>query len=168
MYGIKRLGGCCGCCGAPMEQSKTALWGDKVGARSLLFIEGEAIKNKREWGLPDGEDPNLIAEKQDLHLFPKTNVIPPMMAMSTGVLSNVFGDGDSGGYNPAYFVPPPPPAPAPGAPPPPPPVGPGAPNVMADNNYRTPVPPGTYFIVGTAPRKRRKRPAPAPAGGALP
>lgn len=144
---IRMLGNCCPCCGGPIVPSRASLRRDKVGARSLNFIEGEAIRNRGEWNLQMGVEPKLMDRMENLHLFPKTNVIPPMHALFTGVLNDVFGDDPSHHQAHHYF-------PADGN------------NATADANLNNPVPAG-YFIVGNAPRRRRV-PVAAGAAGPLP
>ncbi len=47
MDGIKRLSGCCACCGAPYEPTLAAMESDGVCSRSFNFIQGEALQHSR-------------------------------------------------------------------------------------------------------------------------
>ena len=81
---------CCLCCGCPTEPSRESMRRDKIVARSLNFIEGDAIRNASLWNLPNNVVPILISEKQNLHLFHTTNVLPVIKAFFNGVVSDMW------------------------------------------------------------------------------
>lgn len=87
--------GCCLGCGGPTNFSRESMRRDKVVARSINFIEGDAIKNASLWNLPANVEPTLISEKQGLHLFHDTNVLPIIKAFYGGLAQNVWAGEDS-------------------------------------------------------------------------
>ena len=102
-YNIRWQMNCCLCCGCPTEPSRESLRRDKVVARSLNYIEYDAIKNAALWNLPRNVEPTLISEKQDLHIFHETNVIPVIREFYSGVVSDMWLRNDTPGYRPNNF-----------------------------------------------------------------
>ena len=98
MADIRWQCGCCLCCGGPTEPSREAMRRDKVVARSINFIEGDAIKNASLWNLPNNVEPTLISEKQALHLFHSTNVLPMVQAFYDGNVRDMWLDDNTPGY----------------------------------------------------------------------
>ena len=72
-------------------------------ARSLNFIEGDAIKNASLWNLPNNVTPTLISMKQNLHLFHETNVGPVVKAFFNGVMQNTWLNNSTPKYSAANF-----------------------------------------------------------------
>ena len=94
---------CCLCCGGPTEPSRESMRRDKVVARSLNFIEGYSIKNASLWNLPNNAEPTLISEKQALHIFHSTNILPIIQAFYDGKIRDLWAGGNSPGCNPLNF-----------------------------------------------------------------
>ena len=94
---------CCLCCGGPTEPSREAMRRDKVVARSMNFIEGEAIKNAALWNLPKNVEPTLISEKQNLHLFHQSNILDIVQSFYDGKVANVWLNDNTPGYVLADF-----------------------------------------------------------------
>jgi hypothetical protein len=76
---------------------------DKLIARCLNYIEGDAIKNASLWNLPNNVMPTLISVKQNLHLFHDTNVRPVINAYLNGVMQNVYGNNDTPRFRAGNF-----------------------------------------------------------------
>ena len=72
-------------------------------ARSLNFIEGDAIKNASLWNLPNNVMPILISEKQNLHLFHETNVGPVVKEFLSGVVRGMWLNNDTPVFRAANF-----------------------------------------------------------------
>ena len=95
---------CCLCCGGPTEPSRESMRRDKVVARSIYYIEGVAIETASLWNLPNNVQPTLISEKQNLHLFHDTNVLPVIKEFFDGVLRNTWLDDNTPGYVAGNFT----------------------------------------------------------------
>lgn len=95
--------GCCICCGGPVEFSRESMRRDKVVARSINFIEGDAIKNASLWNLPSNVEPTLISEKQGLHIFHSTNILPIIQAFYDGKVRDMWLNDNTPGYNVINF-----------------------------------------------------------------
>ena len=95
---------CCLCCGGPILPSGAAMRHDRIGSRALFYMEGEAIRNRSDWNLGGNAEPNLLAQKESLHLFPETNVIPAMKTYYNGANSDTWANTNSAGYHAGFFV----------------------------------------------------------------
>ena len=71
---------------------------DKVGARSLNFIEGQVLKDVDQWNLAPQQLPNLLSEPQALHIVHQTNSRPVIEAFFNGRLRDLWLDDDTPGY----------------------------------------------------------------------
>ena len=72
-------------------------------ARSLNFIEGDAIRNASLWNLPNNVNPTLISMKQNLHLFHETNVGPVVREFFNGAMQRVWLLNDTPRFRPLNF-----------------------------------------------------------------
>lgn len=95
---------CCLCCGGPTDPSRESMRRDKVIARSIYYIEGVAIETASLWNLPNNVQPTLISEKQNLHLFHDTNVLPAVKAFYDGALHDTWLGDDTPWYDAANFA----------------------------------------------------------------
>lgn len=96
---------CCLCCGGPTTPSRESMRRDKLVARCINFIEGDAIRNASVWNLAPNTQPTLISDKQELHLFHSTHVIPVMKIFKSGAANDVWLDDDTPGYQARNFEP---------------------------------------------------------------
>ena len=97
MEGCEYTMNCCSCCCAPIEPAVPAMRKDRVGDRAVLFIAGEASKNKADWNI-DGE-PKLIDKYNGLHLFHVSNTMPVMKLFDSGNAKDLWFDTDTPHYN---------------------------------------------------------------------
>ena len=90
---IKWQMNCCLCCGAPTDPSRQALSKDGLCCRAMLFIHGEAIRNKSEFN--SGEEPHVIGPRQALHLFHRSSFLPVLGSFVGGPAEEVWGGMDT-------------------------------------------------------------------------
>lgn len=126
---------CCIACGGPFAPSREVLRKDRVGSRSLNYLEAQVVSETGEWDVDPRYKVNLVSAQENLHMVHRTNSIPVLDAWLTGALRNTWG-GD--------------PSPMPAAPMPPA----GYPN----NTILVPlVPAGVEFYYITVPRGNGSR-----------
>jgi len=99
---IKWQMNCCLCCGAPTDPSRQALSKDGLCCRAMLFIHGEAIRNKSEFN--SGEEPHVIGPRQALHLFHRSSFLPVLGSFVGGPAEEVWGGMDTPGYDARNFA----------------------------------------------------------------
>ena len=101
---IKQLMGCCSCCCGPTTPSEKSLQDDNVEARAVMYIEGISIQFTEEWNLTPQSKPNLTAEKQNLHVFHKSNTLPVIRSFyAGGRVSDLWGGENTPCYNDKNF-----------------------------------------------------------------
>jgi hypothetical protein len=74
---------CCIACGGPFEPSRAVLRKDRVGSRSLNYLEAQVVSNSDEWDVDPRYKVNLISQQENLHMAHKTNSIPVLDAWFT-------------------------------------------------------------------------------------
>ena len=89
---------CCIACGGPFTPSADVLRKDKVGARSLYYLEEQVIRDGTEWGLAANSEVRLMAEKEMLHTVHQTNSLPIVRGFFNGRMQDLWGGEDTPGY----------------------------------------------------------------------
>lgn len=105
-YDIRGQMGCCLICGAPICPKKDVLRLDKIGSRSLLYVEEQVIRDANEWGLAPNNDVRLLSKEQQLHTVHVTNSFPIIDGFFNGMMRDLWLDDDTPDYANASAVPP--------------------------------------------------------------
>lgn len=90
---------CCLGCGGPLMPSWRAQSSDKVGMRSIRYIENKAINNPTEWGVAANVEVNLVTVPENLHTVHQENSLPVVRAFFTGALQSVWMGNNTPSYN---------------------------------------------------------------------
>jgi hypothetical protein len=72
---------CCIACGGPITPPKSVMRKDKVGSRSLLYLEEQVIRDGNEWGLAPNSEVRLLADEEMLHTVHQTNSMPVLLSL---------------------------------------------------------------------------------------
>jgi hypothetical protein len=83
---------CCLACCAPFTPSKEALRANSMSAKALYYIEGQVVAKRSEWNCTD--DPVLITEVNESHLFHRTNILPVLEEFFYRSLKETYLDDD--------------------------------------------------------------------------
>ena len=89
---------CCIACGGPFEPTRDIIRKDRVGSRSLNYIEGKVVNNPTEWGVPRNTEVKLVTDPQDLHTVHLTNSLPILDEFFAGKLQTIWLNNDSPGF----------------------------------------------------------------------
>ena len=100
---IKKLMNCCICCCGPTRPSLKSYREDQLAARAVSYIEGVALRHSEDWDLANQSEPNLLADKQDLHIFHDSNTLPVIKSFYNGRAKNLWGANDTPHYNEKNF-----------------------------------------------------------------
>ena len=102
---IKWQMNCCICCNGPITPSADALRKDGLGARALLYIQGQALKFADDWNLDPQSKPNILSKKEDLHIFHESNTKSVIeMFKEGGAAEDMWLDGDTPFYKRENFA----------------------------------------------------------------
>ena len=126
--------GCCLCCGAPFEPSRTSLGLDRVASRSIIYIDRDAADHRRQWSIDPNSQLSLLSQRESLHMFHRSNVLPVIRAFTSanGKLRDLYANTDAPAYNAALFN-----------------QIAGTVKITAARNQTTGVVPAAMYIVGT-------------------
>ena len=145
--------GCCLCCGAPFEQSRTALGLDRVAARSIIYIDLDAADHRRQWSIAPNSQLSLLSQRESLHIFHQSNVLPVIRELTNanGKLQNLYANTNAPAYMPSLFIR----------------VG-GTPKIRRARNRVKRLVPNDMYIVGTEREQGSvARPNPVPPGNVV-
>lgn len=101
-YDMRWQMNCCIACGGPIAPKKDVLRLDKIGSRSLLFLEEQVVRDGNEWGVAANTEVHLLSKENILHMVPETNSIPILKGFFTGRMRGLWRDSDTPGYNQAH------------------------------------------------------------------
>ena len=100
---IKKLTNCCSCCCGPTRPSLKSFREDQIAARAVTFIEGVALKHAEDWDLAAQSEPNLMADKQDLHIFHESNTLPVIKSFYNGKAKDLWRGDSTPHFNEKNF-----------------------------------------------------------------
>ena len=89
---------CCIVCGGPIAPKKEVLRQDKVGSRSLLYLEEQVVRDGNEWGLAPNNEVHILSKQNVLHTVHVTNSMPMVSGFFNGRMQNLWRDDDTPGY----------------------------------------------------------------------
>ena len=98
--------GCCLCCGAPFEPSRTALGLDRVASRSIIYINRDAADHRRQWSIAPNSQLSLLSQRESLHIFHQSNVLPVIRAFTSanGKLRDLYANTNAPAFMASLFI----------------------------------------------------------------
>lgn len=81
-----------------MCPKKEVLKFDKVGSRSLLYLEAQVARDGNEWGLAPNCEVRLLSKENILHIVHATNSLPVIEDLLYGRMQNLWLDDDTPGF----------------------------------------------------------------------
>jgi hypothetical protein len=94
---LRWLENCCICCGDPTNPSMEALRRESLGCLACVYIDRASLRNRDEWNIK--EPPNLLGERQGLHMFHVSSFLPVHEMFTVGVGKDMWGDESTVMYN---------------------------------------------------------------------
>jgi len=75
---------------------------DKIGSRSILYLEEQVVRDGSEWGLAPNNEVRLVSEEVMLHTVHRTNSLPILNSFFNGRMRDLWGREHTPGYRRAH------------------------------------------------------------------
>lgn len=94
-YDMRWQMNCCIACGGPIMPPKEVLRLDKIGARSVLYMEEQVVRDANEWGVAPNNEVRLVSKENILHTVPQTNSLPILQNLMNGRMRDLWHNMDT-------------------------------------------------------------------------